>query len=192
MRQNPSAAQGAAQATQTAASAERLTQSALETAEKALQEARTSGVQVHSLGDRLLITMPSSDGIRRSIELSADGKSLLSVDGIATTAIASPTPSATRSRTQVPDGMVDIVQAGAAMLAFIVVGGPLARALARWIEKRSNSTPTTVSAELTKRLAAIEQAVDSVAVEVERISEGQRFTTKLLSDRTIVERERVS
>ena len=33
------------------------------------------------------------------------------------------------------------------------------------------------------RLARIEQAVDAMAVEVERISEGQRFTTKLLADR---------
>jgi hypothetical protein len=32
------------------------------------------------------------------------------------------------------------------------------------------------------RLARIEQAVDAIAVEIERISEGQRFTTKLLSD----------
>jgi hypothetical protein len=29
----------------------------------------------------------------------------------------------------------------------------------------------------------IEQAIDAIAVEVERISEGQRFTTKLLTDR---------
>jgi hypothetical protein len=29
----------------------------------------------------------------------------------------------------------------------------------------------------------MEQAIDSIAVEVERISEGQRFTTRLLSDR---------
>ena len=32
------------------------------------------------------------------------------------------------------------------------------------------------------RLARIEQAVDAIALEVERISEGQRFTTKLLSE----------
>lgn len=32
------------------------------------------------------------------------------------------------------------------------------------------------------RLARIEQSVDAIALEVERISEGQRFTTKLLSD----------
>lgn len=33
------------------------------------------------------------------------------------------------------------------------------------------------------RLDRIEQALDSVAVEVERVSEGQRFTTRLLSER---------
>ena len=37
--------------------------------------------------------------------------------------------------------------------------------------------------ELQGRLERMEQAIDSIAVEVERISEGQRFTTKLLSDR---------
>jgi hypothetical protein len=30
----------------------------------------------------------------------------------------------------------------------------------------------------------MEHAVDAIAVEIERISEGQRFTTKLLSERT--------
>jgi hypothetical protein len=32
------------------------------------------------------------------------------------------------------------------------------------------------------RLARLEVAVESIAVEVERISEGQRFTTRLLND----------
>ncbi|MGI8844361.1 MAG: hypothetical protein ACR2HZ_11715 [Gemmatimonadaceae bacterium] len=34
-----------------------------------------------------------------------------------------------------------------------------------------------------QRLERIEHAVDAIAIEVERISEGQRFTTRLLSDR---------
>ena len=37
--------------------------------------------------------------------------------------------------------------------------------------------------EIATRLASLERAVDAIAVETERISEGQRFTTKLLSDR---------
>ena len=36
--------------------------------------------------------------------------------------------------------------------------------------------------EVTDRLERMERALDSVAIEVERISEGQRFTTKLLSE----------
>jgi hypothetical protein len=35
------------------------------------------------------------------------------------------------------------------------------------------------------RLARIEQAVEAIAVEIERISEGQRFTTKLLSEQNL-------
>jgi hypothetical protein len=34
------------------------------------------------------------------------------------------------------------------------------------------------------RLARLEQAVDSIALEVERISEAQRFATKLLSEQS--------
>jgi hypothetical protein len=41
-----------------------------------------------------------------------------------------------------------------------------------------DSSPSLAEA----RLARIEQAVEAIALEVERISEGQRFTTKLLSE----------
>ena len=33
------------------------------------------------------------------------------------------------------------------------------------------------------RLERVEQAVESIAIEIERVSEGQRFVTKLLNDR---------
>ena len=33
------------------------------------------------------------------------------------------------------------------------------------------------------RLLHLEQAVDAIAIEIERISEGQRFTTRLLNER---------
>jgi hypothetical protein len=38
--------------------------------------------------------------------------------------------------------------------------------------------------DLMTRLERMEQSLDAVAVEVERISEGQRFTTKLLSEKS--------
>jgi hypothetical protein len=35
-----------------------------------------------------------------------------------------------------------------------------------------------------QRLARVEQAVESIAIEIERVSEGQRYVTKLLNERT--------
>ena len=43
-----------------------------------------------------------------------------------------------------------------------------------------------------ERLARVEQAVESIAIEVERIGEGQRFVTKLMNDRAQPMPERVS
>ena len=37
--------------------------------------------------------------------------------------------------------------------------------------------------DIVERLGRLETSVDATAVEIERISEGQRFTTKLLADR---------
>jgi hypothetical protein len=74
-----------------------------------------------------------------------------------------------------------VVPLGAFVCAiFLAIGVPLARAFARKMdaEGRNPRLPT----EVTDRLERMEQALDSVALEVERISEGQRFTTKLLSE----------
>jgi len=67
-------------------------------------------------------------------------------------------------------------------MPIIAIGFPLARAYAKKIE-RGNETPR-VPSDVSARLERMEQAIDSIAVEVERISEGQRFTTKLLAERS--------
>jgi hypothetical protein len=83
---------------------------------------------------------------------------------------------------EIPREAVEIVSIVGMTLVFCVVGFPIARAFARWIDRRSAKAP--VPPDISNRLQAIEQAVESVAVEVERISEGQRFTTRVLSERT--------
>jgi hypothetical protein len=60
---------------------------------------------------------------------------------------------------------------------------PIARALGRRIEGKPQAA-AQVPAGTDARLDRIEHAVEAIAVEVERISEGQRFTTKLLAERT--------
>jgi hypothetical protein len=64
----------------------------------------------------------------------------------------------------------------------IAIGFPLARAYAKKIERGND--PARVPSDVSARLERMEQAIDSIAVEVERISEGQRFTTKLLAERS--------
>ena len=63
----------------------------------------------------------------------------------------------------------------------LVLGVPLVRAHIRRQDRLSLSPTADPRSE--ERLARIEAAVESIAIEVERISEGQRFVTKLLAER---------
>ena len=58
---------------------------------------------------------------------------------------------------------------------------PLVRAWARRLEGRTAASLPL--AQIEDRLDRIERAVESIALEVERVSEGQRFVTKLLADK---------
>jgi len=65
-------------------------------------------------------------------------------------------------------------------IPIVAIGYPLARAFASRLERKP--VGPGVSPEVAARLERMEQAIDSIAVEVERISENQRFTTKLLTE----------
>lgn len=77
----------------------------------------------------------------------------------------------------------DIIIVGTFFFTVIVLalGIPLVRAYVR----RQDQTPILPPSDPERdvRLARIEQAIEAVAVEVERISEGQRFVTRLLAER---------
>lgn len=47
---------------------------------------------------------------------------------------------------------------------------------------RKNETPIPVAGESAERLERLERGMESIAIEIERISEGQRFVTKLMSE----------
>jgi hypothetical protein len=79
----------------------------------------------------------------------------------------------------IPAGAVDISIAFFLMMGFIIVGLPLARAFARRMDRRGE---TASASEVTPRLDRIEQAIEAIAIEVERVSEGQRYTTKAISE----------
>jgi hypothetical protein len=75
-------------------------------------------------------------------------------------------------------------------LAAVVLGAvticvrSIASAALKYQENKLKAMQGGGNMAMEARLERIEQAVDAIAVEVERISEGQRFTTKLLSERS--------
>jgi cation transport ATPase len=77
----------------------------------------------------------------------------------------------------IPAGAVDIAFAFFITCAVMVVGWPISRALGRRFEKRG--TTPLLDASVADQLQRIEQAVEAVAIEVERISESQRFLARL-------------
>jgi hypothetical protein len=70
------------------------------------------------------------------------------------------------------------------ILSIIFIMFPLAIGAARAIFKRSArpGPPPAVFTETAQRLERLEASVDAIAIEIERVSEGQRFVTKLLSE----------
>lgn len=65
----------------------------------------------------------------------------------------------------------------------VVVLFPLTIAYARRVWRRGAVAVSALPHELMDRLTRLDQAVDSIAVEVERIGEGQRFVTRVLAER---------
>jgi hypothetical protein len=73
---------------------------------------------------------------------------------------------------------INIFASGAFLLMF-----PLVLAVARRVWMRTGPRASVVDFDASPRLQRIEQAIESIAIEVERIGEAQRFTTKLLGER---------
>ncbi|HET9635563.1 MAG TPA: hypothetical protein VFP26_06485 [Gemmatimonadaceae bacterium] len=70
------------------------------------------------------------------------------------------------------------------VLGIIFIGFPLAIGIAKSMWRRSikPGVPPQALTETAQRLERLESSVDAIAIEIERISEGQRFVTKLLSE----------
>ncbi len=81
----------------------------------------------------------------------------------------------------IPPGAIEIVQSFFVTIAVIALGIPIIRAITRRWE-RGATLPPASSPEVIARLERIEQAVEAVAVEVERIAEAQRFSAKLMAE----------
>jgi len=66
-------------------------------------------------------------------------------------------------------------------VAIIALGIPIIRAFTKRFE-RGPAAPALPSPEIVARLERIEQAVEAIAIEVERVAESQRFSAKLMAE----------
>ncbi len=73
-----------------------------------------------------------------------------------------------------------IVNAGVALAVLF----PLSVALAIRLVQRGQRRIAALPSDVAERLSRIEQAIESSAIEVERIGEGQRYLTRVLSSTT--------
>lgn len=113
------------------------------------------------------------DGIRNAIDNGRDPQIIIppgAMDGV------------------VPQGAVDISIAMFVSIAFVIVGLPIARAMARRMDAGSQAQ-VSGGANLAPKIEQLQQSVDAMAIELERISEAQRFQSKLLAGR---EKEQVA
>lgn len=82
---------------------------------------------------------------------------------------------------QIPPEAIPIVRMFFVSITAIALGIPIIRAFTKRLE-RSAPPPPLASPDVTARLERIEQAVEAVAIEVERIAESQRFFAKLMNE----------
>ncbi|BAH37692.1 MAG TPA: hypothetical protein DGD08_16095 [Gemmatimonas aurantiaca] len=107
------------------------------------------------------------------------------VDGLGIHVQQGQTSTTVPIRDVVPDGLVKISWAFAAAVGFLCIGWPIARAIARYIDRRGSAAAqeSALRQQFESRFENMERNLDTVAVEMEKVSEAQRFTTRVLTER---------
>ena len=128
---------------------------------------------------------PTKEQIRETVRRSVQGVVTGAVGGAdqpGKLAIEGRTASREDNSNLIPPQVVDISLAFFFTVAFIIVGWPLARAFARRIDRKSEIMQVKGS-NIEPQLRQLQESIDVMAIEIERISEGQRFTSKLIAER---------
>lgn len=116
---------------------------------------------------------------REAAEAAASGQQIIvRRPDVVTTVGVPPFP-----QNEIPPEAESIALAFFFTVAVIIIGLPIMRAIARRID-RGTPQPAQIPNDVRQQLQQISASVDAIAIEVERISEGQRFTTKMLADRS--------
>jgi hypothetical protein len=131
---------------------------------------------VNKAGIEQRISLLDNRILQLETDLAETGRQLSSAPAALVASASVGTPLGLNSGQITAIGIVSVV--GAASVAF-----PIAVALARRIWRggsRRGAAP--VAPESAERMERLEQAVDAIAIEIERVSEGQRYVTRLLTE----------
>jgi hypothetical protein len=116
-------------------------------------------------------------------EITATGQQLAAAPPSLLAETAPPTASdAFHLANRISDEIVPLV---AIFTVFVLA--PIALAMSRFIWRRAAGAPRVAAPDhaTQQKLDHLQQAVDTIAIEVERISEGQRFVTRLMNERAV-------
>lgn len=83
---------------------------------------------------------------------------------------------------EIPPDAFALVGMTLGLLLAMIIGFPIARAIGRVIERRGDAGIVRAS-DVAPQLKQLQSSVDTMAIELERISEAQRYSAKLLSER---------
>lgn len=85
-------------------------------------------------------------------------------------------------RSDIPPEVIPLVGMSLGIIMTMVILYPIARAIGKWIDRRSDRSLVKV-ADIAPQIRQLQESVDVMAVELERISEAQRFQAKLMAER---------
>lgn len=135
-------------------------------------ESNLSGPAKTGLEDRIVSLDKQISGVDAQIALSdAQISKAAAVPGAVV-------PRPETVRTGPPEGVYELTG-----MFMVVVLLPLTVAYARRIWRRGGAVVSNIPGDLMARIQRIEQTVESSGLEIERIGEGQRFITKLFSEK---------
>jgi hypothetical protein len=138
--------------------------------------------------DQLSSSNPGRPGIEKRIQAmdariaDLDGQLAKSDQAVANAAAV---PGATIEPPDPPRSeQVDIdMVVGLSFMTFMVFLLPVTIAYARRIWRRSARAEVTIPPQVAQQIDSLERGMDAIALEVERIGEGQRFVTQALAER---------
>lgn len=140
-----------------------------------MKQLRTTGDPVAVKGLEARLALLDARQLQLETDLQQTGQLLSSTGAglVASTSVPARIGSFTQNQTM-----------ALSVLGIIFIGFPLAIGIAKSMWRRSikPGVPPQALTETAQRLERLESSVDAIAIEIERISEGQRFVTKLLSD----------